>query len=183
MSTAEMMKVLIHESLHCAFSKEQFPFNNQKEEMYCERQAIQMTSEILSSPQCKIEDSPSVYGMNYADFSKMNEEELTEFLQSEFINKGYEHRPRDLDGNVNIMGHELQKGDKVCINGQNVGEIGLGGNILDQLDERQILMFGRGGGQVVFSDEKTENAQTLTIERNGEPVMQAYIIPYRPQGQ
>jgi len=178
MSEAEAMKILIHEALHCAYSKEHFPFNNQKEEMYCERQAIMFTSEILQNSDCNIKDTESGYGKTYAEFSQMSENELTEFLDQEFISKGYEHRPKDLDGNVNIMGYELQSGDEIIIDGQKMGNIGRNGNILDQLDEHKILLFGCGGGQVIFSKDKPDGAKTLTIERNGQKIMTAFVIPF-----
>ena len=187
LSDADAIKILIHESLHCAFSTEHFAFNNQQEEMFCERQAIQLTSAIVNNGS-EIEDIQSTYGITYSEFNTMNDAELTEFLKSNFINKGYEHRPKNTDGDVNINGHEVMHGDIVFLNGKQIGIIGTQNGrmqrescILDQLDRNNInMMIPNGAGRVVFADTPPNGALPLKIKRGDDKVFSAYFIPNQP---
>ena len=188
LSEADAIKILIHESLHCAFSKELFAFNNQQEEMFCERQAIRLTSDITNANGSEITDIQSTYGNTYSEFNNMNDTELTAFLENNFINKGYEHRPKNTNGDVNINGYEVMHGDAVFLNGKQIGTIGTENGrmtkescIMDQLDPNNInIMIPNGAGRVVFADTQPEGALPLEIKRGNDRVLIAFFIPMQP---
>lgn len=188
LTEADAIKILIHESLHCAFSKEHFPFNNQQEEMYCEQQAIRLTSRMVSASGSEIEDTQTSYGKLYQEFNNMDDSQLNAFLQDNFINRGYANRPKNLDGDVNINGHEVLHGDAIFINGVQVGIIGTNnGNmcpescIIDQLDKNNInISIPNNGGRVLFTNTPPDGAQPLEIKRGNEVIFTAYFVPMQP---
>lgn len=93
-SDAELMKLIIHEALHCAFST---PCDTQEEEKYCESQAIKITAEIVDSEKTNENTtftSYQAYGHNIDDFN--NNQSLLDNKINEWINTGYSNYPKTL---------------------------------------------------------------------------------------
>lgn len=93
-SDAELMRLVLHEALHCAFNT---PCDTQEEERLCESQAIRITAEIVNSEKTNNNTtftSYQTYGQNIEDFSN---NQLLDNKINEWINTSYSNYPKTLD--------------------------------------------------------------------------------------
>lgn len=168
------MKVLLHEALHIEYQRlgANPGFNTQKEELYTEKNAILLLSQIADNKDLII------YGRKLSELAN-NNELLETTLQDEFINKNYANRPKDSSGAVNIMGYQLSVNDKVYLDNKFYGNIGAPpeGCLFDQLHENDIRVAGKIGGKVVLQEVK--GAQKIEVkDPNGNIKFKAYLLSY-----
>lgn len=165
----ETIKLLIHEALHCAYSQQKSPNmpDTQLEEMSCEKQAIQTTAKIIEASNKKLENI-MLYGKPLLELSTSKDIDIV--LQNEFINKGYESRPKDLSGEVTVANHNIKNGAVVSINGQEVGKIG-DGCFIDGISNNNIRITGNNfGGQIFFGNAQPPNSKEIAIQQNNEVI-------------
>lgn len=171
-SEENAMKILLHEALHNEYKRlDADPgFNTQKEELYVERNAILLLSQIADNKDV------TIHGQKLSDLVN-NNELLETTLQKEFIAKGYPNRPKDSTGAINIMGCELTSEDKVYINGELKGNIGAPpeGCLFDQLSEMDIRVAGKIGGKIVLN--QIECSEPIEVrDSNGNVKFKAYLL-------
>ncbi len=137
-SDAELMKLIIHEALHCAYKT---PIDTINEEYCCESQALKITAEIVNqeknNPQTTF-TSFNDYGHNIEDFSDFETRDKTVL---NWLNNGYANRPNSLEGDISILKDnsfdnktgrytnphstiDIQGGDEVFVNGKKLTTIG-----------------------------------------------------------
>lgn len=174
-SEPEIMKILLHEAFHNEYSARGANpgFNTQAEELFCERNAIRLTAQLTSDA------GDNVYGTSFNTLAA-DPELLESTLQRNFIANGYQNRPKDASGAVNIEGKDIPKDSKVYIDNNLVGCIGPSdGLILDEIDSNHINASGEAFGnynKVVLQEQK--GAKSLEIRDNsGKVLFQAYLIP------
>lgn len=177
-SVEEAMKILLHEALHNEYARQGADpgFNTQKQELYVEKNAILLLSQITDNKDIII------HGQKLSDLVD-NDELLETTLQNEFINRGYPNRPKDSTGAVNIMGYELSPEDKVYVNGELKGSIGAPPEacLFDQLSEKDIRVAGSIGGKIVLS--QVEGSESIEVrDPDGNVKFKAYIIQSRNFG-
>ena len=144
-SDAELMKIIIHEALHCAYKTS--TGNTWDEERCCESQAIAITAEIVNSeknrPDTTFTSFP-IYNRNIEDFTNR---ELLDSAIELWLETGYSNRPKNSNGDITIIKDssltgsrnlaagdksfmsaenriEIKSGDEVFINGHKVTNIG-----------------------------------------------------------
>lgn len=191
-NSTDMVKVLIHESLHCVNNS---PFSTIEEEFDCEKKAIQATAKLIE--QGKIEDfqiySSSMKNLGAKENEKLLDSKLETWLQS----GGYDNRILDKDGNVNIEQYSIQKDDVIKINGKEYGKIG--NYFLEGIQSSSICqLFSVNSdnkptttGIVVFDEteqsqddrqrflSKTDNPQKIEIVRDGKIICTGTIYNSR----
>lgn len=144
-SDAEIIKIIIHEALHCAYKT--LTGNTREEERLCESQAIQITAELVesekSNPQTKFKTF-SIYGKNIEDFNNRN---LLDNTIETWLAAGYSNRTENAGGDIAIIRDtalitpdkifsgsteykkpenriEIKQGDEVYIEGKKITTIG-----------------------------------------------------------
>ncbi len=177
-NTTDMVKVLIHESLHCMNKS---PFSSVEEEYNCEKQAIQTTAKLIDAG--KLEDY-KIYNHSMKELGA-NEKLLDSSLEGWLKSGGYNNRILDSKGNVNIEQYEIHSGDVIRINGKEYGKIGE--HFLEGMQSSSICqMFSvssqnkpNTSGIVVFDNtthtqqeeqrflQQKNNPQKIEIVRNG----------------
>ncbi len=179
----DMVKVLIHESLHCVNKS---PFSSVEEEYNCEQQAIQATAKLIEAG--KLEDC-QIYNSSMRELgAKGNEALLESSLKNWLDSGGYDNRILDSEGNVNIEQYQIRSGDTIKINGKECGTIGE--YFIEGIQSSSICQFfsinseNRADckGSVIFDnttqtpDERrnflrsTNNPQKIEIIRDGKVV-------------
>lgn len=176
-SEAETMKILLHEALHNAYYEQKADpgFDTQAEELYCERNAITLISQLIQ------DNGDNNYGISYNELAS-DPQLMDDTLRDRFINSGYQNRPKDASGSVNIEGHEIPGGSVVYVGGEKVGVIGPSEKdclILDELNSNTIVANGRAFGdynKVVMNE--VHGAKTLEIKDDKDNIIfSAFLIP------
>lgn len=179
----DMVKLLIHESLHCVNKS---PFSSLEEEFNCEKTAIQATAQLIEAGQ--LEDF-EIYNHSMKELGAPENENMLDTSLKSWLNAGgYDNRILDREGNVNIEQYEIHSGDVIRINGRECGTIGeyflegmQSSNIcqLFTIDDRNNP---NTKGTVVFDNttqtaeeqqrflQNTNNPQKIEIVRNGEVI-------------
>lgn len=146
-SDAEIMKIILHEALHCLYQDTKM--NTWEEESCCESQALALTAEIVqaekSNPNTTF-TSFSAYGQNIENFA--NNTDLLNGVINNWLETGYANRPKNEQGDITILKDssltspqvlstgsreylnsnnriEIQNGDEIYIDGKletNIGE-------------------------------------------------------------
>lgn len=146
-SDAELMKIILHEALHCLYQDTKM--NTWEEERCCESQALALTAEIVqaekSNPNTTF-TSYSAYGQNIENFA--NNTDLLNGVINNWLETGYANRPKNEQGDITILKDssltspqvlstgsreylnpnnriEIQNGDEIYIDGEletNIGE-------------------------------------------------------------
>lgn len=189
-NTTDMVKVLIHESLHCVNKS---AFSSREEEFNCEKQAIQITSKLINDG--KLDDF-QIYNHSMKELGS-NERLLDSSLQGWLDSGGYNNRILDSKGNVNIEQYEIHSGDTILINGKEHGKIGE--HFLEGMQSSSICQLfsvssenrPNTSGIVVFDNttytteqeqrflQQKNNPQKIEIVRNGEIICTGTIYNYR----
>lgn len=184
----DMVKLLIHESLHCVNKS---PFSSKEEEFNCEKQAIQTTAQLIKSG--KLDDF-MIYNQSMKELgASENEALLDSSLNSWLDSDGYDNRILDSKGNVNIEQYEIHNGDVIKINGKECGKIGE--YFLEGMQSSNICQFftvnednkPSTAGVVVFDNtsqtfeekqrflQNKNNPQKIEIIRNGQIICTGII--------
>ncbi len=91
-SDAELMRLMIHEALHCAYNS---GTDSQEEEFYCESQALQITAQIVAEEKENKDTtftSYPVYGQNIEDFN--NNPDLLNTKVRNWLSENYANYPK-----------------------------------------------------------------------------------------
>lgn len=146
-SDAEIMKIILHEALHCLYQDTKM--NTWEEERCCESQALALTAEIVQAEKTNPSTtftSYSAYGQNIENFT--NNTDLLNGVINNWLETGYANRPKNAQGDITILKDssltspqvlstgsreylnpnnriEIQSGDEIYIDGKletNIGE-------------------------------------------------------------
>ncbi len=137
-SDAELMKLIIHEALHCVYKT---PIDTQNEEYCCESQALKITAEIVNQEKNNPETtftSFGEYGHNIEDFSNFD---IRDKAVLNWLNNGYANRPFSTEGDISILKDnsfdsktgtytnlkdtiDIQGGDEIFVDGKKLTTIG-----------------------------------------------------------
>ena len=179
----DMVKILIHESLHCVNKS---AFSSVEEEYKCEQHAIQAAAKLIEAG--KLEDC-QIYNHSMRELgAKGNEALLDSSLRNWLGSGGYDNRILDSEGNVNIEQYQIRNGDIIKINGKECGTIGE--YFLEGIQSSSICQFfsvnseNRADckGTVIFDNttqtpeerrnflRNTNNPQKIEIIRDGRVV-------------
>ena len=179
----DMVKILIHESLHCVNKS---AFSSVEEEYKCEQHAIQAAAKLIEAG--KLEDC-QIYNHSMRELgAKGNEALLDSSLRNWLGSGGYDNRILDSEGNVDIEQYQIRNGDIIKINGKECGTIGE--YFLEGIQSSSICQFfsvnseNRADckGTVIFDNttqtpeerrnflRNTNNPQKIEIIRDGRVV-------------
>ena len=100
-SVTGKLKILIHEAMHGAQNTD---FDTQKEELLCEMTAIRTAIALANEKGLTTDFKYPGTEVTYKQLEKMNDDELNEFLQTNFITRSYSNRIKDETGEVTING-------------------------------------------------------------------------------
>jgi len=98
---AGKLKILVHEAMHGAQNTN---FDTQKEELLCEKTAIKTAVALAKEKGLTTDFTYPGTDVTYEQLAKMTDNELDEFLQSNFISRSYGNRIKDETGAVTING-------------------------------------------------------------------------------
>ena len=146
-SDAEIMKIVLHEALHCLYQDTKM--NTWEEESCCESQALALTAEIVQAEKSNPDTtftSYIMYGQNIENFA--NNPQMLDAVINNWLETAYNNRPKNAQGDITILKDssltspqvlstgsreylnpnnriEIQNGDEIYIDGKletNIGE-------------------------------------------------------------
>ena len=170
-SDAEIMKIIIHEALHCAYNTR--TGNTREEERLCESQAIQITAELVenekSKPNTKFTNF-SMYGRNIEEFNDKNKLDSTIEM---WINAGYSNRTENIGGDIVIikntdliMPQKIMSGNKDYLQPENRIEIKQGDEIY--IDNQKITTVGEAKFESALLTSNRGNSNICRLDIPGQ---------------
>ena len=179
-SDAEIMKIIIHEALHCVYNTK--TGNTWDEERCCESQALKLTAEIVEAEKNNPNSTFTTfqtYEHNIEDFAN-NDQLLNDTIQK-WLETGYTNRTQDINGNITIIKDTslttqdvLKTGSQEYLNPNNRIEIKSGDEVW--IDGKKVTTIGEAKLESALLTQNKGNSNKCTLYKPQQPAIGVIVF-------